>query len=154
MPVSTQDILGGALDRKCWVRGKSFRLSSAGVSTWRSCHRQLCRGSEVDNGLRPLAGDIKAPAKVGPGRSIRADLLSCEQTSTPAPLCSIVFDISDEIANNLYLVGVFIRDLNTGKFIFHQYHQLQTTEPVDAEIVTEVRFIHNPVWRQYPDNRQ
>ena len=51
--------------------------------------------------------------------------------------------MSDEIANNLYLVGILIRDLHTGKFIFHQYHQLQTTEPVDAEIVTKVRFIYN-----------
>jgi hypothetical protein len=54
-----------------------------------------------------------------------------------------IFDMSDEIANNLYLVGIPIRDLHTGKFIFHQYHQLQTTEPVDAKIVTKVRFIYN-----------
>jgi hypothetical protein len=62
------------------------------------------------------------------------------------PFCQslfIIFDMSDEIANNLYLVGILIRDLHTGKFIFHQYHQLQTTEPVDAEIVTKVRFIYN-----------
>jgi hypothetical protein len=48
------------------------------------------------------------------------------------PFCQslfIIFDMSDEIANNLYLVGILIRDLHTGKFIFHQYHQLQTTEP-------------------------
>src|SRR5262249_28506720 len=55
----------------------------------------------------------------------------------------IISDMSDQIANNLYLVGIFIRDLHTGEFIFHQYHQLQTTEPVYAEIVTEVCFIHN-----------
>ena len=49
----------------------------------------------------------------------------------------------DEIADNLYLVGILIRDLQTGKFIFHKYHQLQTTEPINAEIVTEVCFIYN-----------
>jgi hypothetical protein len=41
------------------------------------------------------------------------------------PFCQslfIIFDMSDEIANNLYLVGIPIRDLHTGKFIFHQYH--------------------------------
>jgi hypothetical protein len=55
----------------------------------------------------------------------------------------IISDMSDEIANNVYLVGIFVRDLHTGKVVFHQYHQLQTTEPVDSEIVTKVRFIHN-----------
>jgi hypothetical protein len=43
------------------------------------------------------------------------------------PFCQslfIIFDMSGEIANNLYLVGILIRDLYTGKFISHQYHQL------------------------------
>jgi len=56
----------------------------------------------------------------------------------------IILDVSDEIADNLDLIGIVIRDLDAREFIFDQYHQLQTIEPADAEIVTEVRFIYNP----------
>ena len=59
-------------------------------------------------------------------------------------LCSIL-DVLDEIANNFDLIGIVIRDLDVKEFIFDQYHQLQTIEPVDPEIVTEVRFIYNPL---------
>jgi hypothetical protein len=52
--------------------------------------------------------------------------------------------VLDEIANNFDLIGIVIRDLDVKEFIFDQYHQLQTIEPVDPEIVTEVGFIYNP----------
>jgi hypothetical protein len=55
----------------------------------------------------------------------------------------IILDVSHEIADNFDLIGIVIRDLDAGEFIFDQYHQLQTIEPTDAEIVTEVRFIYN-----------
>jgi hypothetical protein len=53
--------------------------------------------------------------------------------------------VTADIAENLgrYLGGIFVRDFHTEKVVFHQYHQLQTTEPVDSEIITKVRFIHN-----------
>ncbi len=52
--------------------------------------------------------------------------------------------MSDEIADNLDLIGVVIRDLDAGESILDQYHQLQTIEPVDAKIVTKVGLIYNP----------
>jgi hypothetical protein len=56
----------------------------------------------------------------------------------------IILNVSHEIADNFDLIGIVIRDLDAREFIFDQYHQLQTIEPADAEIVTEVRFIYNP----------
>jgi hypothetical protein len=52
--------------------------------------------------------------------------------------------VLDEVADNFDLIGIVIRDLDVKEFIFDQYHQLKTIEPVDPKIVTEVRFIYNP----------
>jgi hypothetical protein len=48
------------------------------------------------------------------------------------------FDVADEIADDLELIGIVIRNLHADEFIFDQYHQLEVIEPVGAEIVTEV----------------
>ncbi len=49
----------------------------------------------------------------------------------------------DEIANDFDLICIVFRNLNAGKFIFDQYHQLNAIEPVQAKILTEMHFIHN-----------
>jgi hypothetical protein len=54
------------------------------------------------------------------------------------------FDQADEIADDLDLIGIVVRNLNVGKFILDQYHQFKATEPIEAEIVAKVRFICNP----------
>jgi hypothetical protein len=48
---------------------------------------------------------------------------------------------ADEIADNPDVIGIVIRNLNVGKFILDQDHQFETIEPIEAEIIAEVRFI-------------
>ena len=50
-------------------------------------------------------------------------------------------DVPNEIGYYFYRRGV--RKFNADEFIFDHYHQLELIEPVNAEIVTEVRFIYN-----------
>jgi hypothetical protein len=53
------------------------------------------------------------------------------------------FDVADEIADDFDLIGIVVRNLHADKCIFDQYHQFEAIEAVDAELVTEVRFICN-----------
>ena len=49
----------------------------------------------------------------------------------PSSIRPRIFNVTDEIANGLNLVGVTVADFHTGKFIFDQYQQFQTIKPVD-----------------------
>jgi hypothetical protein len=53
----------------------------------------------------------------------------------------VTFNMANEIADNLDLVGIVIRNLHASEFIFNQYRQLKTIEPVGAQILAEVRLI-------------
>jgi hypothetical protein len=73
-----------------------------------------------------------------------AEYRPCISTTVSSSLFVIRdFDVADEIANDLDLIGIVFCNLHAGEFIFHQYHQLEAIEPVGAEVVAEVRFIRN-----------
>jgi len=52
-------------------------------------------------------------------------------------------DVPNEIADNFDFTRSGVRKFDANKFIFDQYHQLEFIEPIETEIVTEVRFICN-----------
>jgi hypothetical protein len=64
-------------------------------------------------------------------------------TTLHSLLFIINFDMADEIADNFDLFGIAIRNLYASEFIFDQYCQLETIEPVGAQILTEVRLIRD-----------
>jgi hypothetical protein len=53
------------------------------------------------------------------------------------------FNVADQIGDNFYPIYVVICDFQAGELIFERYHQLQTVEPIGAQIISEVRFIRN-----------
>jgi hypothetical protein len=55
-----------------------------------------------------------------------------------------MFDVPDKIADHVNLLGSGVGEkINAHKFIFDQYHQLELIEPIEAEIVSQIRFICN-----------
>ena len=56
----------------------------------------------------------------------------------------MMFDVPDKISNRINLLGSGVGEkINAHKFIFDQYHQLKLVEPIEAEIVGQIRFICN-----------
>jgi hypothetical protein len=48
--------------------------------------------------------------------------------------------MSYEIANDLYLLDIVVRDFHAGESVLDGQHQLDPIERIGAEIVREVRF--------------
>jgi hypothetical protein len=115
----------------------------------RQGHRHIELHTPVPDKPKPIHSRWLETRKAFPVRWIDVAQVAHQQTigsevSQFFQSLFIILDVSDEIADNFDLIGIVIRDLDAREFIFDQYHQLQTIEPADAEIVTEVRFIYNP----------
>jgi hypothetical protein len=54
-----------------------------------------------------------------------------------------IFNVADEIANGLNLIGIIVYEFHTDKLIFDQYQQFHTIKPVGPQVVPEVRFIRD-----------
>ena len=52
-------------------------------------------------------------------------------------------DVADEIADHLDLVGIVLRELQTGESVFDHDHQFKMIQPVGSEIINEVRVVRN-----------
>jgi len=53
------------------------------------------------------------------------------------------FNEADEIADRLDMIDLTIRDLDRSESIFDGHHEFDTIEPISAEIVDKVSFIHD-----------
>jgi hypothetical protein len=91
---------------------------------------------------KPLPGWVPDSAR----RSRSQDLAKYRpgiSTSLHSSLFIIDFNVAHEIADDLDLIDIVVRKLYAVEFIFDQYRQLKTIEPIGSEIITEVRFICN-----------
>jgi hypothetical protein len=76
------------------------------------------------------------------GRAVRFARLSLScRLANGRSIRSFTLDVPDEIADYFYRRD--IRKFNANELVFDRYHQLELIEPVNAKIVTEMRFIYN-----------
>jgi hypothetical protein len=85
--------------------------------------------------------DIEKTSKSACGKRPAGLSLSCRLAKCGHSIRSFDLDVPDEIANHFYRRG--IRKFNANELVFDHYHQLELIEPVNAKIVTKVRFIFN-----------
>jgi hypothetical protein len=83
--------------------------------------------------------DIEKTSKSACGKRPAGLSLSCRLAKCRHSIRSFDVDVPDEIANYFYRRG--IRKFNANELVFDHYHQLELIEPVNAKIVTKMRFI-------------
>src|SRR6266516_5008262 len=64
--------------------------------------------------------------------------------SSPLPSVDPVFDVAYEIAHDLDVIDIVLRDLQTAESVFDHDHQFKMIEPIGPEVTNEVRVVGHP----------
>jgi hypothetical protein len=91
---------------------------------------EICRADDPSRGKR-----------CRPRAAVSGLSLSCRLAKCGRSIRSFTLDVPDEIADYFYRRD--IRKFNANELVFDRYYQLELIEPVNAKIVTEMRFIYN-----------
>jgi hypothetical protein len=122
----------------CDVRYGSKADMAASICDVRFTPKADIPQRRLDVGFVPKV-DIEETSKSACGKRPAGLSLSCRLAKCRHSIRSFDVDVPDEIANYFYRRG--IRKFNANELVFDHYHQLELIEPVNAKIVTKMRFI-------------
>jgi hypothetical protein len=100
----------------------------------------------------PRSSPIDQCSDIAPRTSARLQRLAFHQVpflTTPRALRglspSLNVQVSYEIANNLYLLDIVVRDFYASELVLNRQHQLNAIEQIGSEIVREMRLARDKV---------